>query len=209
MMNKAIITRLIAFAVGALCLVIGDYLYGTTYYTDLAAKNTDRFFLSGFLGMAASCLYLYGLFGYADGFKNRNSILRKITIIGLSIFTIGVAMTHSLASAFMFVFNQNILQPDSYDIQKVLSEIDNTYNLYFIPTIIGLILGFTGVLIGIIQNETIFSKKALFFFPFTIAIVIFLLDSQITNYPIILKSPALGGVAFNLALIIFPNCSSD
>ena len=34
-MNKqTIVRRLLAFAMGAILLVIGDYLYGTTYYTD-------------------------------------------------------------------------------------------------------------------------------------------------------------------------------
>ena len=58
-------------------------------------------------------------------------------------------------------------------------------------------------LIGILKNETIFSKKALFFFPLLWAIIISLLDSNIDQFPILLKSAAWSGVLFNIALLLF------
>ena len=183
-MNPNIIIRLTIFAVGALLLVVGDYLYGTTYYTNIATLNPERFLISGLLGMIAACCYLYGLFGYANGFKDPKSLLRKTTIAGLSLFTVGVATTHSLASADMFVLNQSLVETDAFTLTSVLNEIENAYNFYFIPTVIGLIIGFISLFIGVIREQTIFSKKALIFFPLTLALVITTLDSLIPNYPL-------------------------
>ena len=79
-------TKLSIFAIGALALVIGDYLYGTTYYTNLVAIDDSRFLVSSILGYVASLCYLYGLYGYAEGFLTSDGLWRKLTIGGLSIF---------------------------------------------------------------------------------------------------------------------------
>jgi len=202
-MNNSIRIKLIAFIVGAICLIIGDYLYGTTYYTNIPASNPDRFLISGLLGFITSALYVYGIFGYSEGFVKKNSIFKKITLIALGIFSIGCAVTHSIACAHMYIFNANLLTPNDPNIESIFTQVDNAFNVFIIPTLLGVFIGFISLLIGILKNETVFSKKALFFFPLLIVVIISLLDSSIENFPIIFKSAAWSGVLFNLALLFF------
>ncbi len=202
-MNNSIKIRLAVFAVGAAILAIGDYLYGTTYYTNVPTTNEDRFLVSGILGYVTAICYLYGIFGYAKGFLDPNGLLRKLTLGGLGVFTIGVAVTHSIANAHMYVFNARLLDPGNATLEAVFLSIDNAYNLFFIGAIAGLLVGYISLLIGIVRKKTVFSRTALIFFPFNIVLVISLLDSAFEGYPILLKSAAWSGVVFNLALILF------
>lgn len=126
-----------------------------------------------------------------------------MTVGGLSLFTIGVAATHTLASAFMVVMNQQLLNVDSAVLQKVFAPIDATYNLIYLPMMLGLLVGFVSLGIGIFKNQTIFSKKALFFFPLLWALILSSLGEMFEHYPIILKSAALSAVIFNTALLLF------
>ena len=200
-MNKlAIIRRLLAFAVGATLLVIGDYLYGTTYYTDRPGEP-DRFLVSGLLGMAASCGYLYGLFGYYAAFHQESRLYRVLIIGGLSLFTVGVATTHSLASAHMVAFNQQLLTPNVTELDGVFRHIDSFYEAYFIPMIIGLLVGYGALFVAILQRKTVFPRWTLWFHPLPLAIIISALDATVEwGILFFLNHRALGGVVFNVAL---------
>ena len=201
-MNKqAIVRRLLAFAVGATLLVIGDYLYGTTYYTDQPGEPT-RFLVSGLLGMAASCGYLYGLFGYYAAFRQESRLYQRLIVGGLSLFTVGVATTHSLASAHMVAFNQRLLAPDVAALTEVFRHVDSFYNVYFIPMMIGLLVGYGALFAAILSRKTIFPRWTLWFHPLPLAIIISALDATVAGYPILLKSPALGSIVFNVVLAV-------
>ena len=147
-MRLSIKIKLLAFALGAFILVIGDYLYGTTYYTNIPTSEPNRFLISGILGFVTAVLYVYGSFGYAEGFTKKDSIFRKLTLAGLGVFSVGVAVTHSLAAAYMYILNAKLLHPNDANIEVIFIQVENCYNTCFIPSILGLLVGFVSLLIG-------------------------------------------------------------
>ena len=193
--------RLLAFTFGAILWAIGDYLYGTTYYTDQPG-SPNRFLISGLLGIAASASYLFGLFGYSNALREQYPLYRNLIVGGLSFFTLGVAATHTLASAHMVVFNQRLLTPSVKELDLVFTPIDYSYEVYFIPMIIGLIVGYGALFIAILRRKTVFAPWTLWFHPLLLAVIIGLLDTWIKNYPVLLKSPAISAVVFNTVLIL-------
>ncbi|MEM8967035.1 MAG: DUF6796 family protein [Bacteroidota bacterium] len=198
MNTSEIVQRLLVFAAGALLLITGDYLYGTTYYTNVP-DDTTRFLVSGLLGLAASASYWYGLSGYG---ASLSSAYRYFIIGGFSLFTLGVAATHTLASAHMVAFNQRLLTPHIAELNEVFNTIDYFYEIYFIPMGIGLVVGYGALLVAILRQDSVFPRWTLWFHPLLIVTIIAAMDASFEGYPIALKSPAISAICFNLALVV-------
>ncbi len=202
-MTTTITTKLFVFALGAFVLVLADYLYGTTYYTNVPTDQDTRFLISGLMGYFTTLCYGYGLFGYTDGFLQPTSPLKRITLVSLAVFTVGVGVTHSLACGYMYLLNAQLLAPDPSIFQSVLAKFDAAYNVYLILALLGVTLGYSSLGMAIATGKTVFPKQSLLFFPLLIVVLITVLDTYVAGYPILLKSAAWSGVLFNLALIAF------
>ena len=90
----------------------------------------------------------------------------------------------------MYVLNAQLKSPSTDELAEIFAKIDVLYNVFFVPMMLGLIVGYISLLIAIVKGQTVFSKKALFFFPLLVAVLISLLDSAIDQYPILLKKAA-------------------
>ncbi|MGL5816423.1 MAG: DUF6796 family protein [Phycicoccus sp.] len=197
--HRGIRLPLLVFAVGAVLVGTGDYLYGTTYYTDQPDADA-RFLVSGFLGYAGGALYLWGARGYQRVFLRPDDRLRALVGGGLAFFAVGVATVHVFTSAIMVAYNQNLLTPGLSPLRDTVDRLEEFYRWYFAPMLLALVLGYGALFIAVLRRRTSLPRWVLVAHPLPQFAGITAL-AEIDGFPIALRSPSVAAVVFNVVLL--------
>ena len=126
-------------AIGTFLVVVGDALYGLSYYERQPTEGS-LFIVSAVLGLVAGALYAWG--GRELGRWMASPSSQRAVSLALICFGATLAVVHAFAGGLMIAFDAALRHPDSAELASVVTQMDTLYGVLAIPMFVALIVAY-------------------------------------------------------------------